>query len=83
MEIKKTRDVYEITDTYKGQSVTGTGSTDAAGNVVVNLTIGNVEVYYNVYPSENSYGINITIGQFDADIVKYLTDIANTIINPN
>ena len=83
MVINKSQDVYEITDTFKNQEVSGQGSVNSDGNVLVNVTIGSTPVYYNVFPTQGSCGINATIEQFDVDLIKYLTDLANAIINQN
>lgn len=83
MVINKSQDVYEITDTYKNQTVSGQSSVSTEGNVIINITIGNKEVFYSVFPSQNSCGINASIEQFDVDLIKYLTDLANSIINQN
>jgi hypothetical protein len=39
MNITKSQNVYEITDTYKDHSVTGTCAVDPVGNIAIHLII--------------------------------------------
>jgi len=82
MQINKLQDLYEITDTYKNQEVSG-NVTISSDSTIINLTIGGKEAFCNLFPSNDSFGINITIEQFDPDLINYLIDIANTFINQN
>ena len=82
MQINKLQDLYEITDTYKNQEVSG-NVTISSDSTIINLTIGGKQTFCSLFPSNNSFGINITIEQFDPDLIKYLIDIANTFINQN
>lgn len=81
MNIQKSQDVYKITDTYDNKSVTGTASVDTDNNIVINLTIDNENVCLNIFPGQNTYGINATVGQLDSDLMKYMIDVATNFIN--
>jgi hypothetical protein len=73
--------VYKITDTYDNKSVTGTASVDSDNNIVINLTIDNENACLNIFPSQNTYGINATVEQLDSDLMKYMIDVATNFIN--
>lgn len=81
MNIQKSQDVYKITDTYNNKSVTGTASVDSDNNIVINLTIDDEDMCLNVFPNQNTYGINATVKQFNADTIKYMIDVATNFIN--
>lgn len=73
--------MYKITDTYDNKSVTGTASVDSDNNIVINLTIDNENVCLNIFPGQNTYGINATVEQLDSDLMKYMIDVATNFIN--
>ena len=81
MIINKSQDIYEISDTFKNEDVVGQGSVGVNGNIIINVTIGEDPVFYNLFPNQDSCGINATVKQFDPDVIQYLTDLAGAILN--
>lgn len=81
MNINKSQDVYEISDTFKNLEVSGQSSVSTSGDINIHINIGDDEVFCNVFPSKINCGINMTINKFDVDVIKYLTDLADAIIN--
>lgn len=81
MNITKSQNVYEITDTYKDHNVTGTCAVDPVGNIAIHLIINQQEIFFNTYPGQDTCGINATIEHFDVDLLKYIIDITDIFIN--
>ena len=87
MNVTKSHEYYEITDTYNGKEVTGFCTYISDNNLSVTITIkdpvnGDQEV--GGYVAQNPTNTSVSVSydkSYNVDIIKYMIDMIATIIN--